>query len=174
MADISGLVQSGNYSGQTVSLTGDTTVTGGNFVEARITSNGFALDRQGGNWRGWWLDGVKQDSWTRPANYIADALVVELHAKFMDTAQKDIMAALEWLVTYVKVTNPGATQTTARTAWNTYAASTNPKNIIAFDYCVEWFVKNYLPAGQQTWAGLKTLINSKSIEAWRGEEVLLG
>jgi hypothetical protein len=60
---LSGTIKRGNYFRKSVELDGDTVITGGNFVLCHVTTNGYNLDIQGGNTRGLYIDGVKQDAY---------------------------------------------------------------------------------------------------------------
>lgn len=85
--DIQGTITSGNYSRQLLNMTGNVHIKGGNFIFARITTNGFALTIAGGNTRGIYLDGEKQDEFELPT-FAPLALGVAIMEEF-ERAGKD-------------------------------------------------------------------------------------
>lgn len=104
-------IRYGMHAFKPLELTEDTVVIGGMFVCCRVIDNGFALDRQGGNWRGWWLNGVKQDAyvWRRmgPWSKIEQFQAI-LQSK---RAGEDCWNAWVWIVDYCQA-NPAADKPT--------------------------------------------------------------
>jgi hypothetical protein len=75
---IKGEITSGNYARQALEMTGPTTIRGGNFLFARITTNGFPLIFAGGNKLGVYIDGVKDDDFELKAYVQLDSAVLVL------------------------------------------------------------------------------------------------
>lgn len=80
MIDLSGIITNGNYAfaghpmranaPPEISLTGATEIRGGNFVLARITTNGFTLTLTGGNFAGLRTRVNPQAPWTKRDSFV--------------------------------------------------------------------------------------------------------
>ena len=81
-------------------MTEDTVVTGGNFVLCRVVTNGFNLDIQGGNVRGLYIDGVKQDTFVYQ-RYEPLALAGDILGAAQRAGGDDAVAAWLWSVQWI-------------------------------------------------------------------------
>lgn len=72
----------GNYFRDTVTLTEDSVINGGNWVLAEITTNGHALTLNGGNLRGLHID-TEKDPVSWPGNVTTNATLSPGHATYV-------------------------------------------------------------------------------------------
>lgn len=154
-----GIIIDGNYSRQSVSLTGDAHFVDCNGSFCRVVTNGHSFTREGGNWRGHYVDGVKQDAFVLESK-VADTTATDMLAKVGTKVGPDGIAMWLWVVDTIHA-NPAITTTQAKTAWTTW--STTNENAVYYDLAVAFLLKTF-----GTFSNMKAQILAKTPDTWRG------
>jgi len=124
MIELNGIIERGNYafaghptrpdSPPEISLTGDAEIRGGNFVLARITTNGFKLTLTGGNCRGLRMRTNPTDAWIKQDGFVWQrkeplALAVQIREAFVSSGGRDALEFWDFAVS-VLLANPAIDQ----------------------------------------------------------------
>ncbi len=164
------LIEHGNYSRQDFALTQDTEIRGGNWVLARVTTNGHALTLTGGNLAGLRVDGVKLDAyvWRRYESHPVAVAILDASHRY---AGDDGVAA--WLhgVQVVLSTGPELTYDGLKAAHVAWAMLPANNNLVHWDAAVQTIWAVFFPG--LTWEQLLAAIRAYDLATWSGEPTLV-
>jgi len=187
MIELNGIINQGNYafaghptrpnSPAEISLTGDTEIQGGNFVLARITTNGFTLTRSGGNCRGLRTRTNPGDAWVKIDNYTVSIkkplpLAVQIRETIQASGGEDALAAWDFAVESILAspTINEADWEAQQMAWanktGAYAGRQGKRNMIAPAAALERIIDSFFQFG--TFEAVRDSIAAYDIETWQG------
>lgn len=188
MIQLSGVIESGNYafaghparpdSPPGISLIGDTEIRGGNFVLARITTNGFKLTLAGGNCRGLRTRTNPGDAWAKQDAFVWQrkeplGIAEQIRGSVLESAGEDGLTAWNFAVNLI-IANPAIDQVTwnlEQTAWGAktgiHANRAGRINMVLPSMGLQRLIQSFLPGG--TFADVKNLVLTWSADAWAGK-----
>jgi len=158
------IIERGNYFRKTYSMDEDTTIRGGNFVLCEVTTNGHTLTIEGGNVRGLYIDGLKQDDyvWQRyEALPIAEKILEDATQKGGEDGKQ---AWLYGFVEQVLNASPTVPYSAVEPAYVTWQEANN--NFVTFTILYD-FILTYLPDGWG-WSELRDYIRQYDLATWEG------
>lgn len=188
MIELSGIIESGNYSfaghptrpgaPDEISLLADTEIRGGNFVLARITKNGFNLTLTGGNCRGLRTRANPGDAWTKQDAYVWRRKrpldqAAQIKLSILESAGTDGLAAWNFVVNLI-LNNPTIDQASweaEQLAWaaktGAYSSRPGKKNMVLPVIGLNRLIDSFWPG--ENFNFIKTLILTHSAETWAGD-----
>jgi hypothetical protein len=146
-----------------INLVGDLTIDTGNFLGAKINTNGYSVTITGGNTRGLYLDNIKQDSfvWERKA------VLPQVEALKAALKQGDGDAWEAW-ISAVEIVQAGAGSMTEVDFLSAFLTQIDIKGLV-FDPS-KYISKIRTILGNVSWTDFRDFVQSKSLGCMLGDE----
>lgn len=161
--DLEGVISDGRYFNEPVNMTGPLEIAGGLWCFAKVTTNGFSLTITGGNTRGIYIDGVKQDAFVFEFKEPL-ALAVKMYQDLQEASDNELKEALFEGFRIIVTGAPTLTAAAWVTAFNAWAvANDSPFQGARFQ---TWIGSKLNPAW--TWEQIRDFVQGYDADTWRG------